>query len=192
MLIAIWIVIAVQLRKEYSVAFREALQKRTIDLDLVRVEMRDAGAIEVLSQAIEDPDASRALFALELTADFTDERLKEPLLDLQLHTDARVRAEALRQLRQFADSELAIRIYPFIVDDDPGVRLEAIRFICQNVPPDDERGVRALLATADLGLRATILRCELERMEATGNPTEIEITGVGISSLLTADSPDSA
>lgn len=189
-LIGAWLVLAVRLRKEYSIAFREALQKRTIDLDQVRMEMRDAGAIEVLSQAIEDPDPSRALFALGLTSDFSDERLKEPLLDLQLHSDPRVRSEALRQLRQFSEPEMAVRIYPFIIDEDQRVRLEAIRFICQNVHPDDERGVRTLLASADLSLRAIIFRCELERMAMTGKPTKIEITRAGISALLTARSPD--
>jgi ATP/ADP translocase/HEAT repeat protein len=175
-IIAIWIVLAVLIRREYSRSFRSALELRTLDSGQVRVQLRDAGSIAQLAKALTSTDTRQVRFALELTADFQDKRLQEPLVDLLSHSDADVRATALTQLAQSDKAPVTDRVLPLVTDPDPGVRHQALHFLSRRSPDEGRRQLARLLADTDPRLRATAIQCalrhcqDLARDDASLNP----------------------
>ncbi|MFQ5608105.1 MAG: HEAT repeat domain-containing protein, partial [Candidatus Zixiibacteriota bacterium] len=169
-LILAWIFLVIRLRKEYSNSFRNALERRTIDIDQVRASLRESASLESLILSLRSKSPRQILFTLEFSSGITDDRLKEPLTELLAHHRNDVRAEALRQLAGFSDPALADVICPLAHDDDPTVRLEAIRYICGSIEPEGERGAKQLLQSDNLEFKASLYRCLLEEGETQQTP----------------------
>ncbi len=161
-LIAVWMVTAVLLRREYSRTFRASLDTRAIDAGEVRVQLRDAASIEAVSQVLTSGDNRQILFALELLADEKDNRLAGPLVGLLSHESHDIRRRAVRRLIPLEHDHLNAEIEPLLKDADPDVRVEAVRYLCLHSPEGSRELLTGYLGSDDPQLVSAAARCALE------------------------------
>lgn len=173
-LILAWIYLAILLRREYSNTFRKALERRSIDIEDVRISLRETGSIESLVDALQSGTPRQVLFALELTYGMKDDHLKQPLAELLLHHSAPVRAEALRQLAAYADLKYSDLLFSLTNDENADVRLEAVRYIYKVAPSEGDVRIQSLLRSDNPELKATLARCALEQGQADRAPLSAE------------------
>ncbi len=159
MLIALWIVLGLLIRKEYSRSFRTALEDRILSSDQVRTQLVEAGSIMDLVHALLSGDRRQILFVLELTDQMTDHRLIKPLLKLLNHEDSMIRRMALSNLCNVGDNSLAEQVRPLLKDPEPAVRREAIHFLCIHHYETREEGIEEILESDDPILRGCAFRC---------------------------------
>lgn len=161
-LIAVWIVLSITIKREYSRTFRAALERRTLDESEIRVRMHDADSIAALTRTLRSPDINRVLFALRLSSQVPDRRLVLPLSDLLRHDRVEVRRQALEQLHEIGSADLTPGIEPLMQDDDPELRTLAVQFMCDRVKPDPTAFLTEILDGTDSRLQASAFQCVLQ------------------------------
>ena len=173
-LIAVWVFVAVLLKREYSRTFRSTLTKRAIDAEEIRVQLQDGSSIDEVASVLAGGDRRQILFVLELLADARDARLAEPLLKLLSHPSPEVRRSALNRLTSLKGVDLADSITELLHDDDADVRAGAVRYLCQHNPDEAADLLKKCLTSDDPGLVSAAIGSALEFGELTGGRNLIE------------------
>jgi len=184
-LIAVWIFLAIKLKKAYSLEFRESIKKGSLDSEAINVQLREASSIEALEGALSGTDTRQTLFALELIKDTEDTRLLEPLLGLTEHKDSRVRLSALSEIIRLGDESHSDKVVPLISDPEPTVSAEAIRFLCAHTSDSNRATFKKLLNGENPALQASAIRCAL--MNNDGSLIEDALNSERIEALLSKD-----
>ena len=138
-LLAVWIGVALRIRREYVNTFRQALERRQIDPNDLRVDLTDASTIETIRATVRSGNTRQIAYALELLADVRDDRVADLVRPLLGHESGDVRVGAIRAL-QTRDGAAADEIQTLLRDPDPRVRQEAVGYLTRHL--DGGRGDR--------------------------------------------------
>ena len=162
-LIALWLVVVGRGRRVYVDAFRQAIDRREIDLSDYTVDIAEAATLDGLVNALASPQAGRVVYALEMLAPVRAARLVEPVVELLSHVDVEVRCGALRVLANQTDIGVSLsRIEELVGDDDLRVRVEALHILCQHGEGDRTQLLRQALASPDRKRRGAAVGCIAE------------------------------
>lgn len=121
---AVWLVMALRLRRSYLDVFRDTLGQRVIATMLDYPEL-DLDSVGSLVRALSDPDENRAVAALELLAE-RDQLGLVPSLILY-HPAPRVVADALDRFAAARRDDIAHLIDHLVEHEDPAVRAASVR-----------------------------------------------------------------
>lgn len=94
----VWIILARSARKDYLNAFRDALARRQINPDEVRIDLTDRQVLDSLEQALQSDNERELNYALDLIADSGNKRFVEPVRELVDFPTTSVQARAMRAL----------------------------------------------------------------------------------------------
>jgi len=175
-LIALWLVVVVRGRWVYVDAFRQAIDRREIDLSDYTVDIAEAATLDGLVKALGSAQAGRVVYSLEMLAPVRAARLVEPAVELLTHANPEVRCGALQVLANQTDvGAHADRVEELVGDDDLRVRVEALRFLCLHGEEDRKELLRQALTSPDRKRRGAAVGCIAEY----GNEDEHELIHEG-------------
>ncbi|MEE8577529.1 MAG: Npt1/Npt2 family nucleotide transporter, partial [candidate division Zixibacteria bacterium] len=147
-LVAVWIVLALIMRKEYVNTFRRALERRTIDPAEIRINIEDSSTRAILTKSLSAANPREIAYSLEMLVSTSDSSLTVQVLPLLDHTDSDIRLKAINVLKSCGDKSLVPRISSCLDDSDPDVRREAFYFMYMHAE-DSAALVREYLASDD-------------------------------------------
>jgi ATP/ADP translocase/HEAT repeat protein len=163
-LLAIWFIMVVLMRKEYVNAFRLALERREIDLNDLRVNLAESSTLNTLRNALGSKNERQILYALDLISDVRDTEIMIAVRPLLSHGSKDVRRKAITVLRAQGTGNFLQEMEDFLKDEDPMVRLEAMSYLCENAgdgrlealerhlnSPDSLIASAAMICIANLG-----------------------------------------
>ncbi len=97
--LAVWIVITLLLRKEYPVVLDKALTKRALG-EIPYLSLEDSSTLEVLQTNLQSAVPGRVIYALNVLADLNHESLNTVLVELLSHPVPEVRLAALEKIER--------------------------------------------------------------------------------------------
>ncbi len=145
-LIAIWLVLALLMRRAYLNSFREALSRREIDVRDLRVRLDDAAAVKVLVKALGSSVEREVIYALDMLQGVTSTRLGGAVRPLLSHASAEVRRRAVEVLAANREPDDSTRVRELLLDDDLATRTAAVAFLCTEAEDGCTTLLRGLLA----------------------------------------------
>jgi len=156
-----WIICVLLVRDEYLDAFRDQLRHLRPAAHPRKMKSRHkevlAGFLRVLEGAKMDLDNKQLLYVLERTDDLTDEKFRQPIIDLLTHAAPAVRARALRSLSLRDTPDLLQQVIPLLLDQDSGVKNAALEFCISHHMEETEELIREQLKSPDAEIAGTAL-----------------------------------
>ena len=165
---ALWVAGAVRARRQYLASFRRSIAQPDAGglsartrleperLSGVHPGVVDLSIVETLVEELAHPDARRVLYAIDVLESLDKRNLITPLL--LRHESAAVRARALGALGS-ARADLAARWAPAVerlmTDQDPEVRMAAVRTLAAVRREDAAAAARGLIDDADPRIAVT-------------------------------------
>ena len=128
-LIALWMALVFHGRGAYVNSFRQALEKREIDVGELTVDINEAAALDSLVASLESENERQLDYALDMLSAVRSRRLVEPSRRLLQHSSGVVRQKALKVL---LGQEVAISpedVRPLTQDAELDVRIEALHYL---------------------------------------------------------------
>ncbi len=143
-LVAVWMVLALLMRRAYLDSFRQALTRREIDPRDLRVRIDDAKTLGVLTSSLTSAFDREVVYALDMLQDISADSLGAAVRPLLTHKSPEVRCRAVDVLainREDADAE---RVRILLDDGDLDTRVAAVAFL--NGSLDSEAATGPFLA----------------------------------------------
>jgi len=148
---ALWMLLSHRARKEYISTVRTRLEARRLDLDAIRLNIKDPTTLALIEQTARSGNPRQARYALSLLAELPGYPLAQLLQDLIDTPSAEVRGKIYELARAAALADFLERARTEIENppSDPEVLRHAVGYLLA-VSPDAERLGRRLLDQADL------------------------------------------
>jgi len=131
MLLAIWLTLVFFIRKEYVNAFRQALEKREIDLDELRTNIDDVTVIRHLTEALKSGSDRLVVYALGMLQSVQDTDITEDVKPLLGHKSPEIRLLCLKTLQNQLKKSYVAETEDLVFDPDPDVQVEALHYSCR-------------------------------------------------------------
>lgn len=125
-----WIIMSVVVRREYTAAFRDALLKRRVDEDSLRINPADPVAVAALAESLRTDRGAAVRHTLAMIEGIRSRTLVAPLLERAHDHDPAVACAALDRLAEQDDPELAAGVADLVGVPDVEVGARALRLIC--------------------------------------------------------------
>ena len=160
-LVAMWIFLIIRIRREYVQAFRTAIEKRSINLDDIQINVQDASLFDSITTILSSGRERQILYGMELIENVQNNSFVPILTDLLGHESATVRSRALKHLAGYRLDKLNVRVERMVLDSAPQVQSAAIGFLIDNAPSETEKTemIQQFLRHTDDRIRAAALRC---------------------------------
>jgi AAA family ATP:ADP antiporter len=129
-LIAIWLIVIVKLRKEYINSFRQAIERRTLDIDEQSLKQADLSMFKSVLKYLDGDNERQILYVLTLVEGIKSESLLPHLRKLIRHSSAAIRTQALRTIIQLNTDDFLEEANGLFFDDNQEVQVEALRYLC--------------------------------------------------------------
>jgi ATP/ADP translocase len=183
-IIAVWMVLALLVRKEYVNAFRRALERREIDLSELRINPDEAATRKTLIATLSGDNERQINFTLEMLRSVKDPEVIPAVTPLIKHESADVRLNAVKVLQTQQDIDLSPQIENLLKDSDVEVRLQAMHFLCHHSSQGAIDALDGFIKDQDPSIQAAALVCASELDAYTED--RIVDTGV-VETLLTVE-----
>jgi AAA family ATP:ADP antiporter len=134
-----WFALVLLARKEYVNAFRNAIEKRTIDLEDQQVNLEDASLFEFIARTLESDRERRILFVLNLIENSHNYKLVPYLRNLLKHPSDDIKTQVLQMLPNFRSIDFSPEVEPLVSDNTFEVRSGAIDYLCSKAPDRFEK-----------------------------------------------------
>ncbi|HEX9653593.1 MAG TPA: Npt1/Npt2 family nucleotide transporter, partial [bacterium] len=156
--VGLWLMFAVAAYREYVNSFRQALDKRRIDVDTLSVSIKDEATINSLIASLASRNERQVLYALQLLESVDGVDLSPALQPLLSHLSAEVRLLTLKLLRHQSQSQQVIpNVRLLLRDSDENVRREAVRLYAKYSNVSTSNIVEEWLRDENGGLRGAAL-----------------------------------
>jgi AAA family ATP:ADP antiporter len=169
--IAIWIFVALLMRKEYVNTFRQALEDRRIDIDELRFNVDDAQSLNALIASLGSTNERHINYALNMLTSVTDKGLKWPVKPLLQHQSVEVKLNALKVLQNLGEESDIADVEPLLKDANIDIRSRAINYIARHSQRADSDVLKEYLDSPDKNVSHAALACIVE----FGSHQEIEL-----------------
>jgi AAA family ATP:ADP antiporter len=127
--IGLWIFLIFKTKREYINAFRQAIEKRTIDLDEQALNLEDAAVFENFLKTLEGKNERKILYVLNLLEDVENKELIPHLQRLIEHPSPEIRALVLRMSQKFPELDLSQKAQDLIGDQNQKLQSEAVCYL---------------------------------------------------------------
>lgn len=142
-LMAVWLFLALSMRRAYLNSFRQALSRQEIDVQGMRIRLDDSAAVDVLIKALGSTATREVIYALDMLQGISAPAVAAAARGLLDHASPEVRSRAVSVLaanRQAGDDDL---VRPLLQDPDLTTRTAVVAFLCDAA--GDEAAVESLL-----------------------------------------------
>ncbi len=151
-LLAIWLVLALLMRRAYVDSFRIAISRREIDLKDLRVRIDDGVALKVLIDALASARRREVVYALDMLQGVAAAPLADAVRPLVFYPSPDVRRRAVAVLAANRESGDNVLVRPLLMDTDLDTRVSAVSFLIAAEENEDARGAFLIELLAENGL----------------------------------------
>ncbi len=151
--------LAPRLRVAYVDAFRNALERRTIDPSALTTTLSEAAGLNAVLRALEGDRPRQIVYALDLLTTAKSPTIVPAVLPLLDHPSDQVRCRALRVLRGQGTEVSSDLLTPMLDDESPDVRQEAMLLLSTGKGVDPEAYLRNQLDIGTVWRKAAALGC---------------------------------
>lgn len=162
-IIAVWIGVAVAMRREYLRSLWRNLARGFIRAEELSIDPREASTVSTLVQTLREGTDRQILYALKMLEDVPKGPILDDLRRLIQHESDQIRAQALKMLYELREEDLLPQAKAMLDDRSLEVRLEAIRYVCDLGREDPMETMGRFLRHEDPGIRAAAATCVLLR-----------------------------
>ena len=124
--IAFWTYLIFLVRSEYVNSFRQALEKRSIDLDAQTVNVKDASVVESLVKVLDGRNERQILYGLHLIENVKNEEFIPYFRKLLHSPSAEIKVQLLRILNKYEDVDFSAEVQQLLQDESFEVKVEAM------------------------------------------------------------------
>jgi ATP:ADP antiporter, AAA family len=159
-LAAVWLVLAIAVRREYVRTLARSIEGRFASLKGVFVALTDASSLPVLRRALDGTSSLRAAFALELLSQAPADDIRglaDDLNRLVRHEDEQIRQAALEQLARIPELADTSAVRALLTDESPAIREAAVRVLAEGGGADADQILGQLLASPEPKVRIATL-----------------------------------
>jgi AAA family ATP:ADP antiporter len=165
-IVGLWLLFAVVAYREYVNSFRQALDKRRIDVDTLSVSIKDEATINSLILSLGSRNERQVVYALQLLDSVDGVDLSPALQPLLSHPSAEVRLLTLKLLRhQTQPHQVIPNVRLLLRDSDENVRREAVRLYAKYSKASASDIIEEWLRDENSGLRGAALYYMAEKPE---------------------------
>jgi ATP:ADP antiporter, AAA family len=157
LLLIAWLGIAFLARKEYVNAFRQALQRRRINLDELTTTIDDPATVDVLKSSLGSDNDRTVAYALDMMQSVKSLPSCTEVESLLDHASADIRRKALQVLVSHGLHEHLTAVEPLLKDSDPEVRLEAMHYFYRSSGEHHNACIQGYIRHEDYSLRAAVI-----------------------------------
>jgi AAA family ATP:ADP antiporter len=156
--LAIWLCIAVVMRRTYVNAFRVSLEKKVIEPETLDVRALDTATIGTLMNALTSDDDRQVLYALGLLDKIDPSQWQQHIPALLQHPSGEVRSRTVAILTEWRVAPSSPLVVAKLGDPELEVRIQAIRHLC-TIPPPGHFGLSEFLNHADYKVVLAAIHC---------------------------------
>ena len=131
-LLLLWILLALLMRREYVNSFRKALSRRDINPEELRIRIDDASSLGILITALDSDLRREIIYALKMLQGVTAPGLAEKARSLLGHESRTIRRLALAVLAENGGEDDWPAVEALMEDSNLEVRLAALEFLDQH------------------------------------------------------------
>ena len=154
---AVWVGLALVLRRGYVAAITDSLHQYRLDLERAATASMDRSASAVLAKAFDAGDPEAILYVLRAFAQSGRRPPLDAVRALLTHETPAVRARALAALRAAPDLTIRAEAERLLHDPDIEVRTEALLWLAYHARVDPLAQIDALGEFADFSIRASMV-----------------------------------
>ncbi len=157
-LLAAWIFMIFRVRREYVDSFRQAIEKRTIDLEELSLKLEDATAFSDIIKVLEGNNVRAILYALRLLEGVKNPEFIPHLKRLIRHPSDEVKTLILQMASGYDDLDLSVEARHLAEQGNPGVRAQAICFL-YDASEKDPAILKSYLEHDDVHMNIAAVSC---------------------------------
>ncbi len=177
-LIALWCYLLLRIKREYVDSFRQAIEKRTIDLDQQSLNLEDASLLSGFMEVLEGSSERQVLYILGLLENVKNKDLAPHLERLINHPSPEIRAVVLSMALRYPEIDLSAEARDLVDDDSIDLQREAISYLYQS-SPDKAAALKEFLENPNPCIQVAAVLCAArEWRENKDFRKEIELKGI--------------
>jgi ATP:ADP antiporter, AAA family len=166
-LILLWILLALLMRREYVDSFRKALSRREINPEDLKIRIDDASSVGILSASLDSKVNREVIYALKMLRGVSAPGLADRLRPLLQHESPSARQLALEVLADNGGSEDGPAAKILLGDADLEVRVAALVFLARHgSSPEPPRQFLAQMLAGETRCRNAALAYVARHAEA--------------------------
>jgi AAA family ATP:ADP antiporter len=157
-LVALWIFMIFRVKKEYVNSFRQAIEKRSINIEQQALNLEDAAVFKSFLIILEGKSDRQILYVLNLLEDVKNKELAPHLKNLISHPSNEIKACVLKIARKYEEVDLLSEAKTLITNESREVRIQAVQYLCK-VSSDKAQSLKELLENNDFRINAAAMIC---------------------------------
>ncbi len=158
-MLIVWMFLCIRIYREYVASIEATLQKQSLDLDNIDVDLSDSSTMNLLLPLLDSKNKRQVVYALELLQDVKNPGVAERIQQLCDHPSPEVRMRALHILSGIGDPKLVSQIEPLLQDGNEEVRTEAMHYICTYGGVEYNQRLQSFLADPDYRMKSAAIAC---------------------------------
>ena len=183
--IAVWLIAAVRMRREFGDSLRRLIGVRDVKLEELVVGRLNPSVWKEIGRVLRRGDEEQIEYALALLEIDPTASLADDVAPLLEHESPDVRARAVRLLEEMEADDYLDEVRGLLDDDSLEVQADAIQFLCR-LDPDPLSDLEDFLEDDSLALRTAALGCLLRRRGDDGRSRGLDY----VEELARSDDPE--
>ena len=159
-LIVVWFYLILHIKREYLNSFRQALEKRSINLEEQTISIKDASVFESLTRVLNGINERQILYVLQLIENVKNVQFvryfKRFIEDEKV--SAEIKVQVLKNANQYYNVNFSDNAKELVKHDNYNLKVEAIRYICHH-SSNGKTELLDLLNHSDYKIRSAALLC---------------------------------
>jgi AAA family ATP:ADP antiporter len=133
-LLAVWTILVIRAKREYVNSFRQAIDKRTINIEQQSLNLQDASVFKNFLRVLDSDNERQILYVLSLLEDVNNDDLIPYLKKLIRHPSSEIKSIVLMMAILYENLDLTSEAERLIENDVHNLRIEAIHYLCKRSP----------------------------------------------------------
>ncbi len=129
--LALWYVLLRRVNKEYVNSFRLAIEKRSVDLEELTLNVNDASVQQIFERVLEGANPKQIMYVLQLLEQVKSETISPYLEKLVTHPSDKVKAQVLKLAVEVSDLDFTEQARDYVPSNDADLRIAAIYYLCR-------------------------------------------------------------
>jgi AAA family ATP:ADP antiporter len=157
--LAAWIFLCICVYKEYITSIEATLQKRSLSIDTLDVDLSDSSTIHRLFPLLDSKNERQILYALGLLQDVRNPEFIERVQRLCHHSSPEVKVQALRILFNIGGPQPVPEIETLLEDENDEVRTEAMHYVSVYGEVPSTQRLHSFLTHSDYKMKIAAITC---------------------------------
>lgn len=171
--IIVWVVLIRFVKIEYIDSFRQAIEKRTIDLQDPSVYLNDASVSPILDRVFEGDNLRQMMYIMTLMEDSSVDKFAPYLNRLIRHPSGEIRAMVLRLAMDNFKIDFSGEAKALITHEDVRMRIQAILYLCRR-SEDPVATLESFVNDEDREISAAAMICAAEEYRRLPGDFKVE------------------